>query len=281
MNKITEERLIGERALFMAHDVEINNCIFADGESPLKESKGIKVSRSSFQWKYPLWYSRDISVKNSTFFEMARAGIWYTNNITLEDILYEAPKGFRRCQGIKLFKVNFINADETLWSCADIEMQDVTAKGNYFAMNSKNMKIDDFNLAGNYSFDGCENIEMRNAKMISRDAFWNCSNVVVRDSYICGEYIGWNSQNITFENCTIESNQGFCYMKNVTLKNCRLLNTDLAFEYVSQVDAEITTKIVSIKNPISGRIQAAGVEELIFDDPAIDKNATEIVLTEK
>jgi hypothetical protein len=147
-------------------------------------------------------------------------------------------------------------------------------------MDSKNIKIDGFNLAGNYSFDGCENVEVHNAKMISKDAFWNCRNVTVYDSYICGEYIGWNSENVTFVNCTIESNQGLCYMKNVTLKNCRLLNTDLAFEYVSDIDAEITTKVVSIKNPISGRIKAVGVEELIFDDPAIDKNATELVFTD-
>lgn len=280
MKEINEQRLTGERALFMGKDLEIKNCIFADGESPLKESRNIHIENSSFQWKYPLWYSKDVTVKNSAVFEMGRAGIWYTDNVSFEDVLFEAPKGFRRCDGIKLNHVNFLNADETLWHCNNIEMNNVSAKGNYFAMDSKNIKIDGFNLAGNYSFDGCENVEVHNAKMISKDAFWNCRNVTVYDSYICGEYIGWNSENVTFVNCTIESNQGLCYMKNVTLKNCRLLNTDLAFEYVSDIDAEITTKVVSIKNPISGRIKAVGVEELIFDDPAIDKDATELVFTD-
>ncbi|WP_407397802.1 DUF3737 family protein [Anaerovibrio sp.] len=280
MKEINEQRLTGERALFMGKDLEIKNCIFADGESPLKESRNIHIENSSFQWKYPLWYSKDVTVKNSAVFEMGRAGIWYTDNVSFEDVLFEAPKGFRRCNGIKLTNVDFLQAEETLWHCNDIEMNQVTAKGNYFALDSKNIKIDGFNLAGNYSFDGCENVEIRNAKMISKDAFWNCKNVTVYDSYICGEYIGWNSENVTLVNCTIESNQGFCYMKNVTLKNCRLLNTDLAFEYVSDIDAEITTKVVSIKNPISGRIKAAGVEELIFDDPAIDKDATELVFTD-
>lgn len=280
MKEIYEQRLTGERALFMGKDLEIKNCIFTDGESPLKESQNIHIENSSFQWKYPLWYSKEVTVKNSAVFEMGRAGIWYTDNVSFEDVLFEAPKGFRRCNGIKLTNVDFLQAEETLWHCNDIEMNQVTAKGNYFALDSKNIKIDGFNLAGNYSFDGCENVEIRNAKMISKDAFWNCRNVTVYDSYICGEYIGWNSENVTLVNCTIESNQGFCYMKNVTLKNCRLLNTDLAFEYVSDIDAEITTKVVSIKNPISGRIKAAGVEELIFDDPAIDKDATELVFTD-
>ena len=278
MKNISEERLVGERALFMVKDMSITNCIFADGESPLKESHNIKIEKTSFQWKYPLWYCSDIEVKDSTFFEMARAGIWYTDNIALKDVLYEAPKGFRRCRGIKLDNVNFLIADETLWSCCDISMHNVSAKGNYFAMNSRDIKIDGFNLAGNYSFDGCENVEVNNAKMISKDAFWNCNNVVVKNSYICGEYIGWNSQNVTLENCVIESNQGFCYMKNVTLKNCKLLNTDLAFEYVSDIDAEVTSKIISVKNPISGRIKATGIEEIIFDDENIDKEATEIVV---
>lgn len=278
MKNISEERLVGERALFMVKDMSITNCIFADGESPLKESHNIKIEKTSFQWKYPLWYCSDIDVKDSTFFEMARAGIWYTDNIALKDVLYEAPKGFRRCRGINLDNVNFLIADETLWSCCDISMHNVSAKGNYFAMNSRDIKIDGFNLAGNYSFDGCENVEVNNAKMISKDAFWNCNNVVVKNSYICGEYIGWNSQNVTLENCVIESNQGFCYMKNVTLKNCKLLNTDLAFEYVSDIDAEVTSKIISVKNPISGRIKATGIEEIIFDDENIDKEATEIVV---
>ncbi len=64
-------------------------------------------------------------------------------------------------------------------------------------------------------------------------------------------------------------------MDNVVLKNCKLLNTDLAFEY-SAVDAEVTTRIVSVKNPISGRIVCEGIDELIFDDPNVDPGKTEI-----
>ena len=82
MKEINEQRLTGERALFMGKDLEIKNCIFADGESPLKESRNIFIENSSFQWKYPLWYSKDITVKNSAVFEMGRAGIWYTDFTT-------------------------------------------------------------------------------------------------------------------------------------------------------------------------------------------------------
>ena len=49
----------GERALFGARDLTLTDCIFEDGESPLKESAGLTLRGCSFRWKYPLWYSRN------------------------------------------------------------------------------------------------------------------------------------------------------------------------------------------------------------------------------
>lgn len=270
----------GERALFMSRDLHIKDSMFNDGESPLKESRNIRVEHSSFQWKYPLWYCKDIVVEDCAFFNMARAGIWYVDHISLKNCLYEAPKGLRRVNGLKLDHVEFTQAAETLWNCNDVEMNHVTARGDYFGMGCSNLKIDNFNLVGNYSFDGCKNVEVHHAKMLSKDAFWNCENVTVYDSYISGEYIGWNSKNVTFVNCMIESLQGFCYIDNVVLKNCRLINTTLAFEYAT-VDAEVVTEIDSVKNPTSGKIVCRRIRELIFDDPNIDPSKTQILEQEK
>ena len=172
-------------------------------------------------------------------------------NITFKDSMIEAPKTFRRSSNIKLYNTNMPNADETLWNCSDIYLENVSAKGNYFGMNSKNIKVKNFNLNGNYLFDGGENIEIDHAYLISKDSFWNCRHVVVKNSTIIGEYIGWNSEDVTFINCTIDSNQGFCYMKNLKLINCKLLNTDLAFEFVSDINAEVKSEIDSVKNCIA------------------------------
>lgn len=267
-NTIEQELLSGERALFKGCDLSIGYSTFADGESPLKESRNINLKHCLFKWKYPLWYSKNIVLKNCTLFEMARAGIWYTKNISLTECMVEAPKNFRRASGITLKKVTFSNAAETLWNCDHIYMGNVMAKGDYFAMNSTDIEIDGFELVGNYSFDGCKNVVIRNARMLSKDAFWNCENVTVYDSFISGEYLGWNAKNVTFVNCTIESLQGLCYMENVKLENCYLINTDLAFEY-STVSATIESTIDSIKNPISGKIIAKKIGEMIFDDPEI------------
>ena len=125
----------GERALFMARDCRITDSVFEDGESPLKHSRNTDVEGSRFRWKYPLWYSEDITVARCVFEEMARAGIWYTNNVTVSDTEYTAPKGFRRCDGVRITGVSFPNAAETLWQCRNVRLDKVSARGDYLAMN--------------------------------------------------------------------------------------------------------------------------------------------------
>jgi len=207
---------------------------------------------------------------------MARAGVWYTNDIEVKDTIIEAPKNFRRCDGVKLINVNFPDAQETLWNCSNVELDHVVAKGDYFAMNCKNMKLDHFELVGNYSFDGVCNMEIHNARMLSKDAFWNTDHVTVYDSFISGEYLGWNAKNLTLVNCTIESLQGMCYIDNLVMKNCKLINTTLAFEF-STVDAEITNNIDSVMNPSGGTITADHIGELILEKDKVDPQKTKII----
>lgn len=275
MKEIRQEYLTGERALFNGENLKIYDTIFADGESPLKESHDIELYGSMFKWKYPLWYCKNITAEDCTWFEMGRAGVWYTDNITVKNAVIEAPKNFRRCHGVTLQNVNFPNATETLWNCEDVIMEQVTARGDYFAMNSRNMKLRDFQLVGNYSFDGVKNMEIHNARLLSKDAFWNSENVTVYDSFISGEYLGWNARNLTLINCTVESLQGMCYIDNLVMKNCRLLNTTLAFEY-STVDAEINGKIDSVMNPSGGSIRADYIKELIIEKDKVDPDKTVI-----
>lgn len=264
-----------ERALMELQNAVIKHCVFEKGESPLKGSKNIKLDAATFAWKYPVWYSENIEMFNSTLLETARSGIWYTKNIKVSDTVIEAPKTFRRSSGIVLENVYMPNAEETLWNCDDVVLKNINARGNYFAFNTGNIKADGVILSGNYAFDGSWNVEMRNAKLLSKDAFWNTKNVTVYDSYICGEYLGWNSSNLTFVNCAIESAQGLCYIDNLTMKNCRLINTELAFEY-SSVDADIKGATGSILNPSAGRIKAEHIGTLILQKDKVDVEKTHI-----
>ncbi|MDO4396881.1 MAG: DUF3737 family protein [Oscillospiraceae bacterium] len=277
MVEINREFLTGERALFGAHDLIIKDTIFDDGESPLKESGNIELYGCMFKWKYPLWYSHDIKVNDCTWFEMGRAGVWYTDRISVENSAIEAPKNFRRCKELTLKNVSFPNAAETLWSCDGVVISNVVAKGDYFAMNSKNINADSLTLYGNYSFDGAKNVEIKNSRLLSKDAFWNSENITVYNSFISGEYLGWNAKNLTLIDCTVESLQGLCYIENLKMKNCRLINTTLAFEY-SSVEADIDGKVDSVLNPSSGRICADSIGELIIEKDKVDPDKTVIVL---
>ncbi len=267
-----------ERALFSSRNLWVDNCSFKDGESPLKESFNIKVTRSSFSWKYPLWYCQDVEADNVTLNKTARSGIWYTKNLQMRNSLILAPKTFRRCENIKLDNVEIVHAEETIWKCDGVKLFKVKARGDYLGFNSKNVEVDGLYLEGNYLFDGGENIVVRNSTLYSKDSFWNCENVTIINSTIIGEYIGWNSKNVTFINCVIESHQGFCYMKNVKLVNCKVINSDLTFEYSEQIDADIITEVDSIKNPYSGVIKVKDVKTLIMDEDRVDPSQTKVLV---
>ena len=73
MDTIKQAYVTGERALFHATDVQVED--FAQGESPLKESRNIRLHNSIFKWKYPLWYSTNIECSHTTLMETARSGI--------------------------------------------------------------------------------------------------------------------------------------------------------------------------------------------------------------
>lgn len=276
MQQIKRQTLTGERALFASKALTVVESVFENGESPLKESENITLAECLFKWKYPLWYCNKVDVRDCTLFGTARAGIWYTTDVTMTNCVIEAPKTFRRSQNIKLNNIMLPDARETLWSCKDVKMTRVTVKGDYFSMNSENVEVDGLDLVGDYSFDGAKNVTIRNSRILSKDSFWNSENVTVYDSFIAGEYLGWNAKNLTLVNCTVESLQGLCYIDNLVMKNCKLLNTTLAFEY-STVDADIVGKIDSVINPSGGRITADAIDELILQKDRVDPDKTIVV----
>ncbi len=266
-NKVFDE----ERALFGSAKLDIESCTFEKGESPIKECSSLKIKGTHFKWKYPIWYCKDVDADDCVFYEDARAGMWYNRGLKICSGEIFAPKCFRRCSDLTLVNTEIPNAAETLWSCDGVKLNKVVVKGDYFAMNCKNIEADGLDLDGKYAFDGVENAVIRNSKIITKDAFWNSANVTVYDSYISGEYLAWNSRDVTFINCTLESLQGLCNVENLKLMNCKLINTSLAFEG-SSVDAQIDA-VDSVFNPKSGVIKAERIGNLVLSG----KNDTKII----
>ena len=89
--------------------------------------------------------------------------------------------------------------------------------------------------------------------------------MTVKNSVIKGEYLAWYSQGLTLINCKITGTQPFCYCEGLKLIDCEMEDTDLCFEK-SDVNAVITTPVISIKNPKSGVIHVPALGELIMDD---------------
>ena len=83
-----------------------------------------------------------------------------------------------------------------------------------------------------------------------------------------GEYLGWYSDGLTLIRCHIKGTQPLCYCKNLRLIDCTMEDADLAFEY-SEVQADVDSHIVSIKNPYMGKISCKSLGELIQTEDSV------------
>ena len=90
MNIYKQGRFKGERALYGKTDIRVEDSVFDDGESPLKECKNVELSCCLFRWKYPLWYCEGVKAERCTWFEMARAGVWYSKDLDIRNAVIEA-----------------------------------------------------------------------------------------------------------------------------------------------------------------------------------------------
>lgn len=268
MNNIENQTFDEERALYGSKDITIKNCRFdgpADGESALKESRNISVDRCFFNLRYPFWHDHNLVISNSEMTELCRAALWYSEHIEITDTKMHGIKALRECHNITIKNCDIISP-EFGWSAVDIHMSDSTAESEYFLMRAKNIDFSNVTFKGKYSFQYIENATFENCLFDTKDAFWHAQNVTVKNSVVKGEYLAWYSKGVTLINCKIIGTQPFCYCNGLKLINCEMIDTDLCFEK-SEVEATITTPVISIKNPLSGTISVPSVDKIIMDDP--------------
>ncbi len=279
-NKISDRFYEGERPLYALKNTTLNKVRFYPGESALKHSSNITAEQCEFMCKYPFWHSEHVEIDNCLFTVYARAAIWYTSHLTMRNSVVEAPKMFRRISHLIIENTRFPNAGETLWTCNDVKLKNVELHGaDYVFMNGEDIIIDGMMLEGNYSFQDAKNVTIRNSHLKSKDAFWGTENVTVYDSVLDGEYLGWHSKNLTLINCTIRGEQPLNYATDLVMENCKMEDTDLCFEY-STLEAEISSDIVSVKNPKGGFIRARSIGEIIIDENCINPGACTIEITD-
>lgn len=267
MSIIEGRTLDEERALYASDGVEVVKCNFdgpADGESALKESRNIVVRDSFFNLRYPFWHDENLEIYSCEMTELCRAALWYSTNVKIKDSKLHGIKVLRECSNVCINDCDIISA-ECGWSVHGVEIADTSVQSEYFMMRSSNIRFQNVKMKGKYSFQYIENAVFENCEFDTKDAFWHAKNVVVRNCTVKGEYLAWYCENVTFENCIIIGTQPLCYCKGLKLIDCEMIDTDLSFEK-SDVDATITSHVVSIKNPTSGRIEVQSVGEIIRDD---------------
>lgn len=266
MKTIQNQTLDMERALYGSKGILVKDCSFdgpADGESAFKECADVQVEDCYFNLRYPFWHDHGLAIRHCELTPLCRAALWYSDHIEIADTKLHGIKALRECANVILRNCD-IDSAEFGWSVRGIEMEDCAAQSEYFMMRSSELYFNHVQLKGKYSFQYIENAVFENCQFDTKDAFWHAKNVVVRDSVVKGEYLAWYCENVTFENCQIIGTQPLCYCKGLRLVNCAMNGTDLAFER-SEVEATVTTPVVSIKNPLAGHICVPAVGEIIRD----------------
>lgn len=268
MTKITDAEYGGERPLYGAHDLLLERVTIHVGESSIKESSNIEAENCTFEGKYVFWETNGFKVNNCYFAESARSSLWYSRNCRMTNCKVDAPKLFRRMDGIYVESTDFTNGEQYLWDCSNVEMKNVSINNcDYVFMHTENVRIDNYRQDGNYGFQYAKNVEIHNSVLNSKDAFWEAENITICDSEINGEYLGWYAKNMKLVRCHLTGEQLLCYVDGLILEDCTFgEDANLLFEY-STVNGNIKGDVVSIKNPTSGTLKVEGkIGELIIDE---------------
>ena len=267
MKVIENQRFDEERALYESDGVTVRECKFdgeADGESAFKESRNIVAEKCFFNLRYPFWHDDKVSLLDCEMTSLCRAPFWYTSDVHIKDSILHGVKAFRECEGVEINNSDIVST-EFGWSTKNITINGGSAEGEYFMLRAENVKLLDMRFKGKYSFQYVSDVVIENCELDTKDAFWHSKNVTVRNSIVKGEYLAWYSENLTLENCTIIGTQPLCYCKGLKLINCEMQGADLAFER-SEVEATVTSDVISIKNAYSGSISVRSVGEIIRSD---------------
>lgn len=267
MTIIKDQEYGGERPLYGSHDMRLERVTIHVGESSIKESSNIEAEDCCFEGKYVFWETDGFKVNNCYFAESARSSLWYSRNCRMTNCKVDAPKLFRRMDGIFVADTDFPNGEQFLWDCRNVELQNVSiSRCDYVFMHTENVRINHYRQDGNYGFQYAKNVEIHNAVINSKDAFWEAENVTIYDSEINGEYLGWYAKNMRLVRCHLTGEQLLCYVDGLVLEDCTFGDdANLLFEY-SKVRATIRGNVTSIKNPTSGEIHVEGkVGQIIID----------------
>ncbi len=268
MEEIRGKRFGEERALYGRRGIRLTECAFQgpeDGESALKELCELLLEKCLFDLRYPMWHTEDVKALACEMTENCRAPLWYGTNVFLQDSNLHGTKAIRECSDVCLTGCHVVS-EEFAWFSRGVHIQKSRIEGAYFMLRCEDVTLRDAELFGKYSLQYVKNATIEDCILDTKDSLWHAKGVTVRNSVLKGEYLAWYSEDVTLIGCKIYGTQPFCYCKNLRLVDCEMHECDLSFEK-SEVEAKLLSPIVSIKNPLAGKIEVPAVGEIIMDDP--------------
>lgn len=278
MKIIQDKNFPNERDLYGVVDVHLKNCMFdgiEDGESALKEAQNVTLESCYMNLRYPLWHDKGVELIDVTMTDKCRAALWYTDKLIIRNSNLLGIKALRECSNINISETKIVSP-EFGWRSRSINISGSEIESEYLFFMASDIHIDEIKFKGKYSFQYVENVTIENSILDTKDAFWHSKNVTVKNSIVKGEYLAWYSENLTLINCKIIGTQPLCYCKNLKLIDCEMEGTDFSFEY-SEVEATVKGNILSVKNPVSGRIIADSITELIYTEDSKYECSCEII----
>ena len=150
---ISNKYFDGERPLYESRDVELHRVTIGEGESGLKESRGVKAIDCRFEGMYVLWECEDVECKKCTFSTTDRAPMWYGKNYRLWDCRIDAPKAFRELENIIVKSSKISDGIESFWHCVGGRLSNIEMlNADYAFLHSKQFEISNLRLQGKYAF---------------------------------------------------------------------------------------------------------------------------------
>lgn len=265
--QISDQTFDEERALYHLHAPHVLRCRFdgpTDGESALKECTDVRAEQCFFNLRYPFWHCKGVTLSDSEMTDLCRAALWYCENVRMTDNRINGVKALRECKGVSIDRCS-ITSTEFGWSVCDLELNSSTVEGEYLFLRAEDLCMTELTLKGKYSFQYIKNATLTDCHLQTKDAFWHAENVTLRNCTLQGEYLAWYSKNLTLINCRIIGTQPFCYCEGLRLIDCEMLEADFCFER-SEVDATLTTPVISIRRPRTGIVRLPSVGEILEDD---------------
>lgn len=161
MEIIKDKEFGGERPLFEAHDVRLENVVIRKGESAIKECSDIEAINCTFEGNYPFWHVHRFLIDRCYFDVGGRSALWYSDHLKMKDTVIDAPKMFREMYDIDIENVVMNDADEVFWRCRNINIRNIKLHGGtYPFMFSENIDVDGLESDSKYVCPVCE--ECRN-----------------------------------------------------------------------------------------------------------------------